>query len=128
MDSVTKCKAHLTKAERAKLSDEGRLTAAGNEWADRLAKDGAGDDSFQAVLCDWYKTAARTCTGIITYIGNFILRAKTGDRWPDVTPPPQEWQREGRTLETCETDACTPTSPGSDWEAMVLRQLWQTRE
>ena len=91
VDSVTKCKAHLTKAERAKLSDEGRLTAAGNEWADRLAKDETGDDSFQAVLCDWYKTAARTCTGIITYIGNFILRAKTGDRWPDVTPPPQEW-------------------------------------
>ena len=92
VDSVTKCKAHLTKAERAKLNDEGRLDAAGNEWADRLAKDGAGDDSFQAVLCDWYKTAARTCTDIITYIGNFILRAKTGDRWTDVTPPPQEWQ------------------------------------
>ena len=81
-----------TKAEWAKLDDEGRLAAAGNEWADRLAKDGAGDDSFQATMCGWYKTAARTCTDIITYIGNFILRAKTGDRWPDVTPPPQEWQ------------------------------------
>ena len=45
VDSVLKCKAHLTKAERAKLNDEGRLAAAGNEWADRLAKDGAGDDS-----------------------------------------------------------------------------------
>ena len=78
----------------AKLDDEGRLAAAGNEWADRLAKDGAGDDSFQAVMCDWYKTAARTCTDIITYIGNFILRAKTGDRWPDVTPPPHEWQEQ----------------------------------
>ena len=92
VDSVVKCKAHLTKAERAKLNDEGRLAAAGNEWADRLAKDGAGDDSFQATMCGLYKTAVRTCTDIITYIGNFIVRAKTGDRWPDVTPPPQGWQ------------------------------------
>ena len=92
VDSVLKCKAHLTKAEWAKLNDEGRLATAGNEWADRLAKDGAGDDSFQATMCGWYKTAARTCTDIITYIGNFMLRAKTGDRWPDVTSPPQEWQ------------------------------------
>ena len=116
VDSVTKCKAHLAKAERAKLSDEGRLAAAGNEWADRLAKDGAGDDSFQAVLCDWYKTAARTCTDIITYIGNFILRAKTGDRWPDVTLPPKDWgEKDGRWKRVILTLA-RPTSPGSDWE------------
>ena len=46
-DSVTKCEAHLSIAERAKLGDAGRLVAAGSEWADNLAKDGARDDSFR---------------------------------------------------------------------------------
>ena len=38
-DSVTKCKAHLSKAERAKLDETGRFMAAGNERADVLAKE-----------------------------------------------------------------------------------------
>ena len=44
IDSVTTCKAHLSKAEQAKLDEAGRFTAAGNERADELAKEGARDD------------------------------------------------------------------------------------
>ena len=51
-DSVTKCKTHLSMSEQAKLDDAGRVTAAGNEWADELAKEGARDDSFQSFLSD----------------------------------------------------------------------------
>ena len=50
VDSVAKCKAHLSKAERAKLDETGRFMAAGNERADELAKKGARDDSFQSTL------------------------------------------------------------------------------
>ena len=49
VDSVTKCKAHLSKAERAKLDEAGRFMAAGNQRADELAKEGARDDSFQSI-------------------------------------------------------------------------------
>ena len=45
----------------------GRVTAAGNDWADELAKEGARDDSFLSILCDTYKA--------INYIGSFILQA-----------------------------------------------------
>ena len=38
IDSVTKCKAHLSKAERAQLDETGRFLTAGNELADELAK------------------------------------------------------------------------------------------
>ena len=65
--------------------------AAGNERADELAKEGARDDSFQSILCDTYKGALETCKAIIGYIGSFILRAKRGERWPDVVAPPQGW-------------------------------------
>ena len=65
--------------------------AAGNERADELAKEGARDDSFQSILYDTYKGAVETCKAIISYIGSFILQAKGGDRWPDVTAPPQGW-------------------------------------
>ena len=88
---MTKCKAHLSKAERAKLDETGRFTAAGNERADQLAKEGARDDSFQSILCDTYKGAVETCKAIISYIGSFILRGKGGERWPDVVAPPQGW-------------------------------------
>ena len=91
IDAVTKCKAHLSKAERAKLDETGRFMAAGNERADELAKEGARDDSFQSILCDTYKGAVETCKAIISYIGGFILRAKGGERWPDVVAPPQGW-------------------------------------
>ena len=60
IDSVTKCKAHLSKAEQAKLDEAGRFTAAGNERADELAKEGARDDIFQSILCDTYKGAVET--------------------------------------------------------------------
>ena len=56
---MTKCKAHLSKAERTKLDETGRFMAAGNERADELAKEGARDDSFQSILCDTYKAAKR---------------------------------------------------------------------
>ena len=82
IDSVTKCKAHLSKVERAKLDETGRFMAAGNERADELAKEEARDDSFQSILCDTYKGAVETCKAIISYIGSFILRAKGGERWP----------------------------------------------
>ena len=59
--------------------------------ADELAKEGAHDDSFQSILCDTYKGAIETCKAIISYIGCFILRAKGGERWPDVVAPPQGW-------------------------------------
>ena len=76
IDSVTKCKAHLSKAERAMLDEIGRFTAAGNERADELAKEGAHGDSFQSILCDTYDGAVETCQAIISYVGSFILRAK----------------------------------------------------
>ena len=88
---MTKCKAHLSKTERAKLDETGRFMAAGNERADELAKEGALDDSFQSILCDTYKGAVATCKAIIGYIGSFILQAKGGERWPDVVAPPQGW-------------------------------------
>ena len=86
IDSVTRCKAHLSKAERAKLDEVGRFTAAGNERADELAKEGARDDSFQSILCDTYKGAVETCKAV-----SFILRAKGRERWPHAVAPPQGW-------------------------------------
>ena len=91
VDSVTKCKAHLSNAERAKLDEAGLDTATGNAWPDELAKEGARDDSFQSILYDTYKGAVETCKAIIDCIGTFILRAKGGGRWPDVVTPPQGW-------------------------------------
>ena len=88
---MTKCKGHLSKAERAKLDEIGRFMAAGNERADELAKEGARDDSFQSILYDTYKGAGETCKPIIGYTGGFILQAKGGERWPDVAAPPQGW-------------------------------------
>ena len=88
IDSVTKCKAYLFKAEHAKLDEAGRFATPGNERADELAKEGAWDDSFQSILCDTYKGAVETCKAIIGYIGSFILRAKGGERWPDVVTLP----------------------------------------
>ena len=96
IDSMTKCKAHLSKAERAKLKT-GSFMAAGNELADEVAKEGARDDSFQSIVCDTYKGAVETCKAIISYIGSFILRAKGGERWPAVVAPPQGWdEKDGR--------------------------------
>ena len=100
IDLVTKCKAHLSKAEQAKLDEADRFATAGNERADELAKEGARDDSFQCILCDTYKGAVETCKAIIGYIGCFILRAKGGERWLDVVAPPpggdekdERWKR-----------------------------------
>ena len=76
IDSVTKCEEHLSKEEQAKLDEAGRVTAAGNECAHRLAKEGARDGSLQSILFDTYKAAVETSRAIISYIGNFILRAK----------------------------------------------------
>ena len=39
IDSVRKCKAHLSKAEQAKLDEAGRTIAAGSEREDELAKE-----------------------------------------------------------------------------------------
>ena len=91
IDSVSKCKAHLSKAEQAKLDEAGRFTTAGNERADELAKEGVRDDSFQSILGDTYKGAVVTCKAIIGHNRSFILRAKGGERWPDVVTPPQGW-------------------------------------
>ena len=90
-DSVTKSKAHLSKAEQAKLDEAGRFTTAGNEQTDELAKEGARDDSFQSILCDTYQGAVETCKAIIGNIGSFILLAKGGERRPDGVTPPQGW-------------------------------------
>ena len=68
---MTKCKA-LVKV-RAKLDEAGRVTAAGNEWADELFKEGARDDSFQSILYGTFKTAVEASKAIVSYIGNFIL-------------------------------------------------------
>ena len=93
IDSVTKCKAHLSKAEQAKQD----VTTAGDERADELAKEGARDDSFQSILCDTYKVAVETCKSIIGYIDSFTLRVEGGERWPDVVTPPQGWdEKDGR--------------------------------
>ena len=91
VDSVTKCEAHLSKSEQAKLDEAGRLTTAGNAWADELAKEGARDHSFQSTLYDTCKAAVEASKAIIGYIGNLILRAKGGERGPDVVTPPQGW-------------------------------------
>ena len=81
IDSVSKCKAHLSKAEQAKLDEAARLTTAGNAWADELAKEEARDDSFQSILYDTYTAAVETSTAVVVCIGSFILRAKGGERW-----------------------------------------------
>ena len=99
VDSVTKCKAHLSKAEQAKLDETGHATAAGNEWADELAKEGEREDSFQTVLCDMYKAAVKTSRAIISYIGSFILQAKGGERWPDVVTPLEKWCAKDESVE-----------------------------
>ena len=70
------CVEMLSKSEQVKLDEAGRLTTAGNAWADELAKEEARDDSFQSILCDTYKAAVETNKAIISYIGSFILRAK----------------------------------------------------
>ena len=91
IDSVTKCKAHLPKAERAKLGETGRFIAAGNERADELAKEGPRDDSFQSILSDTYKGAVETCEVIISYIDRFSFSERKEERWPDVVAPSQGW-------------------------------------
>ena len=45
-----RCKAHLTKSEKRKLGKSKSPSVAGNEHADRLAKEGARSDSFLAIL------------------------------------------------------------------------------
>ena len=119
-DPVTKCKAHLSKAERARLNDAGRFVATGNEREDELAKEGAREDTFQAVLCDWPKAAVKTSRVIVSYIGNFILREKGRERRPDVVLPPQEWGDKERALETLGTDAGALSSSRAKLRAMVL--------
>ena len=69
IDSVSKCKALLSKSEQAKLDEADRLTTAGNAWTDELAKEGARDDSFQSILYDTYKAAVETSKAIIGNIG-----------------------------------------------------------
>ena len=81
----------MSKSEQAKLDDAGRTIAPGNELADELAREGARDDSFQSILCDTYKAVVETSRAIVNCIGNFVLRAKGGERRPDVVAPPQGW-------------------------------------
>ena len=88
IDLVTKCRAHLSKSEQAKLNDAGGTIAAGSERADELAKEGARDDSFQSILHDTHIAAVETSSAIINNIGHFIRRAVGGERWPDVVAPP----------------------------------------
>ena len=68
IDSVTKCKAHLSRAQQAKLDEAGRFTT-GNERADEMAKEGARDDSFQS--CE---TRTREVSKRVR--GSFIFRVK----------------------------------------------------
>ena len=41
------------------------------------------------------RQVSETSKAIIGYIGNFILRAKGGERWPDVVTPPLGWDEKG---------------------------------
>ena len=107
-----------TSAERAKLDEAGRFMAAGNERVDELDKEGARDDSFQSILCDTYKGAVETCKAIISYIGGFILRAKGGERWPDVVAG---MGRERSAMEPCTTDS--GASSCLEAQRMSLRSL-----
>ena len=114
----TKCsKAHVSEAEQDKLDEAGRVTAAGNEWADELAKEGTRDDSFQSILYDTCKAAVEPSRAIISHIGNFILRAKGGARWPHVVAPPQGWDEKGASSQA-----------EAQWKAMALRGVWQARK
>ena len=63
----------------------------GNQRADELGKEGARDDSFQIILYDTYHAAVETSRAVINNIGNFILRAKGGERWSDVVALPEGW-------------------------------------
>ena len=120
-----KCKAHLSKSEQAKLDEAARLTTAGNAWADELAKEGARDDSFQSILYDTYKAAVETSNGIIDYIGNFILRAKGGGRWPDVVTPPQGWdEKDERWKHATSKDNRTAKRVASTQVRGPRRQNW----
>ena len=90
IESVTKCKAHLSKSEQARMI-QATSSRQADERADELAEEGARDDSFQFIVYDTYNAAIETSRAIISYIRYFILRAKGGKRWSDVVAPPQGW-------------------------------------
>ena len=99
----------------------------GNERADELAKEGARDDSFLSVLYDTYKAAVGTSKATIGHIGSFILRAKGGERWPDVVTPPQE-RDEKDEMETCNTDPGASSCLEAQETTTALRSVWQARK
>ena len=125
----TRCrhgKAHLSKSEQAKLDDAGRFTTAGNAWADELAREGARDDSFRSILYDTYKAAVVTSKVVIDCIGNFILRAKGGERWPHGDAA-SGMGRERRVMEACGTDSGASSRIEALGTTMALRSVWQAR-
>ena len=88
-DCVTKCKAHLSKGERARLSDAGRFAATSNERADEFGKRRCARGHFPSCVVRLVQNGSQDKQTIISYIGSFILCAKEGERWLDVVPPPQ---------------------------------------
>ena len=126
-DSVTKCKAHLSKAARARLDETARFMATGNERTDELPTEGARENTFQALLCDWYKAVVETSRAFTSHKGSFILRAKGGERWPDVVVPLRGWgEKDDRSKHVKPTLA--PSSSLAKLREMVLRNVWQLCE
>ena len=81
IDSVSKCKAHLSKAEQAMLDEAGRFTTAGNERGDELAKEGARDDSFRSILHDTYTAAVETSKATLAVSFSERREENDGQMW-----------------------------------------------
>ena len=111
--SVTKCKAHLSKAARARLDETARFMTTGNERTDELPTAGAREDTFQALLCDWYKAVVETSRAIISHKESSILRAKGGERWGEKD---DRWKHVKPTL--------APSPSLAKLREMVLRNVW----
>ena len=84
---MTKCKAHLSKVEQAKLDEAGNVTAAGNEWADELAREGARGGSLHV------QGSCRNKQRHHQLIGNF-MEANGG--WDEKD---ERWKRAAKILE-----------------------------
>ena len=89
-NSVTKCKAHLSEADQAKLDEAGRFTTVGNERADELAWERVMTLSNPSCAIRTRQLLKQASPSSATLAG-FILRANVGERWPDVIAPPEGW-------------------------------------
>ena len=83
------------------------------------------DDSFQSIMYEKCKAAVETSTAI-SYIGNFMRRAKGGERRRRRIT--SGMGREERAMETRGADSGASPHAEAQWKAMALRGVWQARK